>query len=202
MRELDAVPVPEFDFAAIQQRARNCHSAPKRGRVAAIATLSVLLPALAAAAAMHFRPALVIETPAGRTEIYAHTKDVRAEWKFTKAWQRHIARGAPYRVVWPSHLPNGITPALGLSFGRGAMFLSYKCRTHRGFLQFIITAAQARNTGGTAPKLPMQMMLTRTNDTYDWRAGAERVRLQTNCLTASQLAAVKASMIAEGALQK
>jgi hypothetical protein len=190
--EIDSLTVPPFQFSAVRSRAQVRHPKPRR-RIIAAATLAVLMPALAAAA-VHFFPARVVELPNGTLHIYGDTEYFRNP---TAAQLSAVGRKASYRVTWPLALPAGTRVKRMLVAGSAVMFMNYAC-PRGGFLQFIIFPTNAQPESGLQ-KLPLRLSLTPTSRTYDFTAGAERVRLETNCLTGMDIARIRSAMSAAGA---
>lgn len=187
--QIDARPVPPFDISAVRSRADSLKTTRRRPLLAA-ALLVVLAPAVALAAAHYL--VRVERSPNGGLQIYAQT--VNATWRGSAHTLDQIAGNSPYRVVWPSMLPPYATMGAVLSAESQVTLIEYRCPGKR-FASFTI---MPRNLAIAAAgkTLPMRLQPRAAGRHYEWTAGAERVELDTNCLTQSQVARVRASMMA------
>lgn len=200
MREIDALPIPQFDFAAIKARAERPRS-PRR-RLFGIAFLSVLVPALAAAAALKFLPVTVTHI-GGWYQIRAQS--MKMTWKADSRTFADYGKGAPYRVTWPAGLPQQTKLQSVISTSSEVFVVTYRCapkRQSRKVLWFVIIP---HNYAAINPRLGDWLRDPHTFDHHTFTtfpAGDELVRLETNCLSATQIARVRSAMIAAGAAQR
>ena len=200
MREIDALPVPNFNFAAIQARAQQQRPAPRQ--LLLLSGLAVLVPALAAAAVLRFVP-LQVTHFGGWTQVNGGT---------TKAYERptpstfaYLAKRAPYRVTWPIGLPPEKTLQTVIAGSSEVFIVDYRCAPKwqsRKMLWFVIIP---RNYAAINAQLGQWLNDPHTFDHHTFTVfpvGDELVRLETNCLSAAQIAHVRSAMLAAGAAQR
>ncbi|HLI97903.1 MAG TPA: hypothetical protein VKT72_17680 [Candidatus Baltobacteraceae bacterium] len=193
-RHLGTIPVPRFDFAAIVSRAAHRPESRIRRRIVTVAVLFILLPALAAAA-VHYFPVKVEQTRSGSLVIVSDTLTV--SWRARPTDLRRIARGLPYRVVWPTGLPQNVNLRTASSADSQVAIVEYRCRNNR-FAQFIIMPKQMRVVRAPKQLAGIRVNLAWMKRQFNWTAGEEQVRVQTNCLSDTDVARIRAAMVAAG----
>jgi len=189
--QLDDLYVPPFDFAAVERRVHSTREKQRpRRSIVAIGLLSIVLPALAVAAA-HFAP-IGITHRFGSWQLYSQTLEINR--RPTQASLERLGLRAPYHVIWPQAFPTGMKIRWIASVASEVMIVQYRC-PHSGETSVVIIP---KDSDAINPKLQhwfsSQMMKT-TKAAYEWTAGDERIRLQTNCLSAAQVARIQAAMI-------
>ena len=193
MMDLDAVPVPDFDFSAIQQRARGIRTARKRSHVLSIAALSVLVPALAAAAAVQIWPVHVVQN--GKLfELSAHR--ATAQFRSTPAQLHHLAATASFPITLPAGLPAGSTLHTAVLIGSEVLMLNYG--SGHGFARFIISPEHWASPIKGGGSVGARIRLTPLPRNYRWDVRGEHVLLGTDYLTNAQVAHIRAAMSAAG----
>ncbi len=191
---VDSLNVPAFDFSAIQARATRLRArSPITARKLLNGSALVVILSSLAAAASHFTP-LDVTHRFGTWQIYGPQASVNM--RPTQATLDRLARTAPYRLVWPTSLPIGTVLHTVSSVASEVILLDYAC-PQKGTLRFQIIpyASGEINVELRAwfSSLKMQRGLNR-----EWRAGEERVRVQTNCLSESQIQRIREATIAAG----
>jgi hypothetical protein len=182
--------VPAFDFAAIEARARRLtnRSVAKRRTVITGSAMIIILSALAAAASYFTH--LNVSHGFGTWQVYGPR--VAINLHPTQRTLDQLARNAPYRVIWPSALPKGTRLSMTGSMASEIMILGYGC-VHGRILRFAIIP---RNSDAINPNLRMWLsgLKIEKGVNQDWQVGEERVRVQTNCLTTSQIQTIRSAM--------
>ena len=114
-RRIAAIPVPKFDFAAIQLKAaKKAQRETRRRNIVAAIALIIAAPMVAAAAA-HFVP-LQVTHRFGNWQLNGPNKGVTLLHPVPAMFSK-LSRQAPYLVVWPSGLPRGHKPFMLGSLG-------------------------------------------------------------------------------------
>lgn len=200
MHEIDSLPVPKFDFAAVKARAEQPR--PVRRRLLILPGLAILLPVLAAAAVLKFTPVTVTHI-GGWYQI--HASSVNVTWKASAGTLSNFARTAPYRIIWPSGLPKDKTLQIAISTSSELFVVAYRCtpKLQRDKMLWFVIAP--RNYGGINANLGIYLHDPHTFGHHKfavWSTGDELVRLETNCLSDEQISKVRSAMIAAGAAQR
>jgi len=190
-RNVDALPVPTFNLAAIQSRAVRMQRPHLRRSIAAAVLAGVLVPVLAAAG-VRYLPVRVVPRDNGAFEI--STAHVTANFRPTQHTLQTIARTAPYRVILPTGLPQAAKLHLTATAGNAVIMLVYQCPSKR-FIRFMIAPSDFPFDVSALfrTRVIMRSAISAPRS-YSWAAGDERVRLDTNCLTSAEVAAVRDSM--------
>lgn len=197
-REIDAIPTPYFRMSTITARAALPNESNNHRRTAALAViLAFIVPALALAA-FRYLPVRIEQGPGNTLYIYADK--IQANFHATPQTLDQIARNASYPIVWPTSLPEWTALRTTLVMGSDVVIVRYRCGPKK-FAQFLIVPRDALLKGNGLEKLSIGTMHA-DNRVYQWTTGSERVRLHTNCLTASDVAHVRTAMAAAGAARK
>ena len=188
---VDALPVPAFDFAAIQARVGRLtnRSVVRRRTMVTGSALIIVLSALAAAASYFTH--LNVSHRFGTWQVYGPR--VAINLHPTQKTLDHLARNAPYRVIWPSALPAGTRLRIAGSMASEIIILGYDC-PQKGVLRFAIIP---RNSDAINSNLRMWLSSLKVEQgiNQDWQVGQERVRIQTDCLTTGQIQTIRSAMV-------
>ncbi len=188
---VDALPVPAFDFAAIQAQVGRLanRSVVRRRTLITGSALIIVLSALAAAASYFTH--LNVGHRFGTWQVYGPR--VAINLHPTQKTLDQLARNAPYRVIWPSALPKGTRLRMAGSMASELMILGYDC-AHTGILRFAIIP---HSSDAINPKLRMWLSSLKVKQgiNQDWQVAEERVHVQTNCLTNSQIQTIRSAML-------
>jgi hypothetical protein len=197
--QIESMDVPQLDVSAV--RARGLKSAASKRRHIFAAVLAAIMVPMLAAAATYYLPVQIVPRGNGTAQIYA--KHVEAIWRPSARTLADIARKAPYRIVWPSDLPARTHLRSTMVMNSEVVLLTYACATP-GTSHFIIAPSDAAFTPEIMKQWPagaVRVSVRRARQKYEWTAGEERVRLDTDCITPHQVAAIRSAMIAAGAAQ-
>ena len=197
MHELDALPVPDFDFAAIKQRAQR----PRRigRRVFTATVLAIAVPALAFAA-LQFVPFSVTHKY-GMWQVYAPRRTSVFYRNPTQSTLATVAKRARYRVVWPAQMPQSNTLE-ALDDDSSQMFtLVYRCpQSLRGYTAAVIIP---QNYAAISPQLGKWFFSQSIpgGRIVKWRVRNQLMLLESTCLTMEELEHVRAATNSAGAAQ-
>ena len=190
-QRIDAIDVPQFDFAAIKARAVRKPARAHRRRTIVTVTLLILLPALAAAAA-HFIP-LQVKHRFGNWQLWGPSRTFThpSAADFSK-----LAREAPYHVVWPAGVPADHKLLFLGAMGSEVFTMVYTCPVKDVSYNSTSIVIIPKNFQAVSPKLgkwfESQVASDRTN--ASWNVGSERVALTTDCLTSQQIQNIRDAM--------
>lgn len=190
---VSALPVPAFDFGAIQARVGHlrARSVAARRTMIAASGLVIVLSSLAAATGVftHFN----VSHRFGTWQVYGPRAVINTHP--TQGTLDRLAHGAPYPVTWPTAFPKGTTLRMVGSMASQLVILEYHC-PNKGTSRFTI---MPNTTYASDANLRMWVSSLKINPGIDreWQVGQERVRVQTNCLTLNQIQTIRSAMIAE-----
>lgn len=196
MHEIDALPVPEFHFAAIKERAERKSKRRTRRRFFVLAAFSVLLPALAAAAVNYFHPHVYRR---GDT-LHIYARSLTVDWRPSAATLAGIARSARYHVILPTALPPIAKLKTTAVADSELIDLVYSCPRKRR-VHIMIAPGALRELAHPPPDPYPHVGMAGPKTVSPWHtfiAGDEIVRLETNCLDARQISQLRAAMVAAG----
>lgn len=198
MREIDTLPVPRFNFAAI--KARSERRRPLRRRAFVTATLALLVPALAFGA-LQFVPFKVTHKY-GMWQVYPPSHVSRSYRNPTQATLIAVGKRAHYRVIWPIAMPK--TSVLeNLGDDASQMFtLVYRCPDSlSGYSAVVI---MPNNYSAIDPNLGkwFYSQTIRHGRILKWRVGDQLMLLESTCLSDADLSRVREATMRAGATQR
>ena len=196
MREIDTIVVPDFSFSAIKIRAQRRPRKNRMRRMITIAGLAVLVPALAAAAAVRFFQPQVYQS--GDT-LHIYSNRLITYARPSAATLTSVVKSMPYRIILPRNLP--VRAKLGLIAVADAQLitLSYGCpqKTHVGF----VIGPRNLQSLYHPPLDPHRHVVMTPRIGSPWHsflAGEQIVRFSNDCLTKREMGRIQAAMIAAG----
>ncbi|HEY9181107.1 MAG TPA: hypothetical protein VIO32_10335 [Candidatus Baltobacteraceae bacterium] len=192
-RQIDAIPVPHFNFVAVAARAAHLPVRTNRRRAIVATLLIIVLPALAAATA-HFVP-LRVTHRVGNWQLYGPSRDFMHP---TTSDFSKLARQAPYHVVWPVGMPGDHKLLYLSAVGSEVFLMAYNCPGKNASYSTTMVAIIPRNYKAVNPNLGKWFVSQIANDRSNelWDAGDESVVLTTACLTREQVERIRNLTIA------
>lgn len=188
--DVDALSVPAFDFPAIQTRAGLLQSRLSQGRrtMLSVAILFFVVFSLAAAAT-HFTH-LKLTNRLDTWQLYGPAK---VTFNPSRAAVDRVQRQAPYRIVWPASLPAGTSLRMLVDIASEVVVLEYRI-AHRGRAYVTIAPTNSDAINADLPKW-LATLSIRGGTNVEWQVGEERVRLETDCLTAVEIQRIRSAMV-------
>jgi hypothetical protein len=159
--------------------------------------LVLALPILAAATIVHFFPPQIYQHD-GNLNIYAQHLTTYAHPNAETL--NKIARGAPYRVIFPKGLPVRTEVSMAAVADSELIDVSYSCPGRR-VVDFVIAPKSLSSLLHPLAD-PHKHVAMHPRVALPWRtfaAGDEIVRIASNCLTQSEVTRVREAMQSAGA---